>query len=78
MPLFDKKGRLFKRINILDLFVIIIIIGLVIGAFAKMSKLNRDGLVASKPIYLKIKVPNREGFLLDFESRYPKKGIFYI
>lgn len=66
MPMFNKKGRLFKRINILDLLLIVIIIGLIIGGFTKLSKLNREGVIASKPIHLKIKVTNREAFLFDF------------
>ncbi len=65
MSLMDNKGRIFGRFNILDLFIIAIIIVLGVGGFYKVKKVNPTNVIKPKPVELKIIVMEREKFGVD-------------
>ena len=65
MSLMDNKGRIFGRFNILDLFIIAIIIVLGVGGFYKVKKVNPTNVIKPKPVELKIIVMEREQFGVD-------------
>ncbi|GFN34313.1 DUF4330 domain-containing protein [Tepidimicrobium xylanilyticum] len=65
MPLLDKKGRIFGKFNILDLFIILMVLILSIGGFYKISRANPADMIRPKPIELKIIVMNREKIGVD-------------
>ncbi|NLW21713.1 MAG: DUF4330 domain-containing protein [Tissierellia bacterium] len=65
MPLLDEKGRLFGKINILDLFIILMIGILSIGGFYKLRRIDPTDIVIPKPIELKIIVLDREKIGVD-------------
>ena len=65
MSLMDNKGRIFGRFNILDLFIIAIIIVLGVGRFYKVKKVNPTNVIKPKPVELKIIVMEREKFGVD-------------
>jgi len=65
MSLMDNKGRVFGRFNILDLFIIAIIIVLGVGGFYKVKKVNPTNVIKPKPVELKIIVMEREKFGVD-------------
>lgn len=65
MPLFDEKGRIFGKFNILDLFIIIMILILAAGGFYKISRVNPTDNIRPKPVELKIIVINREKIGVD-------------
>lgn len=65
MSLIDDKGRIFGKFNILDLFIIAMIIVLGVGGFYKVKKVNPTNIIKPKPIDLKIIVMEREKFSAD-------------
>ena len=65
MSLMDNKGRIFGRFNILDLFIIAIIIVLGVDGFYKVKKVNPTNVIKPKPVELKIIVMEREKFGVD-------------
>ena len=65
MSLMDDKGRIFGKFNILDLFIIAMIIVLGVGGFYKVKKVNPTNIIKPKPIDLKIIVMEREKFSAD-------------
>ena len=65
MPLFNKKGRILARLNILDLFIIAMILILSAGGFYRISRANPVNTLRPKPIELKIIVYNREKIIVD-------------
>ncbi len=65
MSLIDKKGRLFGKFNILDLFIIAMIVVLGVGGFYKVKKVNPTNVIKPKPVELKIIVMEREKLGVD-------------
>ena len=67
MLLIDNKGRLFGKFNILDLFIIVMIIVLGVGGFYKVRKVNLTDvdIIKPKPVELKIIVMEREKLGVD-------------
>lgn len=65
MPLINKNGKIFGKFNILDLFIIVMIIVLGIGGFYKIRKTNPTDIIIPKPVELKISVIEREKFGID-------------
>ncbi len=60
MPLFNKLPRTLFRFNILDLFIIAVILILCAGGIYRISRANPADTIKPKPIELKIIVYNRE------------------
>lgn len=54
------------KFNILDLFIILMVILLGVGGIYKMKKMNISDLASPKPIELKIRVKGREQIGIDF------------
>jgi hypothetical protein len=65
MWLIDKKGKIFGKFNILDLFIIAMIIVLGIGGAYKIKKVNPTNIIKPKPVEVKILVMEREKFGVD-------------
>jgi hypothetical protein len=60
MPIFNEKGKVFARYNILDLLIIAVILVLSLGGIYRISRANPTYSIKPKPIELKIIVYNRE------------------
>lgn len=54
MKLIDEKGKLFSIINIIDLFVLILIVSLVIFGFQKVTVKNDNISVNTKKVSMKV------------------------
>lgn len=66
MKLVDKKGKLFGKINIIDLAVILIIILLIIGTYFKFFRLNQTSVTQTMvPIKYDIKIEGSRDLILD-------------
>ncbi len=65
MSLIDNKGRIFGKFNILDLFIIAMIVVLGIGGYYKIKKVNPTNIIRPKPVELKIIVMEREQIGVD-------------
>ncbi|MDK2799501.1 MAG: hypothetical protein PWP27_858 [Clostridiales bacterium] len=68
--LLDEKGRLFGKINIIDLFIIFVIIGAIGGAFYKFGKANVGPIVKQDNIIIKFYAEEAP----EYAAKAVKKG----
>jgi hypothetical protein len=64
MKLIDKKGRLFGKINIIDLFVMLIVVFILVGGFIRIQK-NRLGNEHSKEVEIIVHIEDVRQATLD-------------
>lgn len=65
MSFIDDRGRLFGKINILDIIILTIIIALTFGGIYKIMYVNTNTSMESKSIKVKLLVKEREKISLD-------------
>lgn len=60
-----ERGKIFGKFNILDFFIIAMILVLGVGGFYKIKKVNPTNIIKPKPVELKIIVMEREQIGVD-------------
>ncbi|KNF09177.1 hypothetical protein CLPU_4c02230 [Gottschalkia purinilytica] len=65
MPIIDKKGKLFGKVNILDLFIVLLIVVLGVGALYKVKGVKQNTSLGTKELNVRLYVKEREKFSLD-------------
>jgi len=66
VKLIDNKGRLFGKINVLDLVIVLIVILLCVGTYLKFFALNNTSVTQNMiPIQFDIKIQGSRQFLAD-------------
>ncbi|WIV13461.1 DUF4330 domain-containing protein [Proteiniborus sp. MB09-C3] len=65
MKIIDDKGRLFSKVNILDLSIILMVLVLGLAGFYKLKTNNKATFIKPKPVDIKVIVRAREETSID-------------
>lgn len=65
MKIIDDKGKLFSKINILDLGIVLMIIVLGLAGFYKLKSVNTTAFIKPQPVDIKVIVREREETSID-------------
>lgn len=65
MKIIDDKGRLFRKINILDLGIVLMVLVLGLAGFYKLKSNNTAEFIKPKPVDIRVIVREREETSLD-------------